>query len=129
METQPALSIDQTTDLVCHVQRSSARRGEQRSAVRYPLEVPVTFQWIERGQVRESSGRTRDVSVRGTFVRSNDCPPHGIKVTIKMTFPAMLSGRTGCINAEGFVLRVESGPVRHESGFVVESSGPRLFTR
>lgn len=129
METQPSLAIDQITDQFCHVRQSAARRGEQRSVVRYPLEVPVVFQWTERGQIRESSGRTRDVSVRGAFVLSGDCPPQGTRVAIKMNFPAVLSSRTARIRAEGFVLRVESGSAKTDTGFVVESNGPRLFTR
>lgn len=129
MEAKPAISIDHVTDRIFRLQRSPAGRREQRSAVRYPLEVPVIFQWTERGQARESSGWTRDVSVRGAFVQSADCPPYGTRVAIKMNFPAVLSRRTGCIKAEGRVLRVEGGSARRDCGFVVESNGPRLFTR
>lgn len=60
---------------------------------------------------------------------SRDCPPCGTCVAIKMNFPAAMAGRVGWINAEGLVLRIESLSVRRASGFVVESNGPRLFSR
>lgn len=105
------------------------RLAKQRTAVRYPLEVPVVFRWMERGQARESHGLTRDVSVRGAFVRSGECPPCGARVAVKMNFPATLRARAGWVEAEGLVLRVEEQASARDAGFVVESNGPRLFTR
>lgn len=129
METQSVSEIGRVDDQVYYAQGPASRRGEQRTAVRYPLEVPVVFRWTERGQVRESRGRTRDISVRGAFVLSDDCPSCGTRVAIKMNFPAAMAGRVGWINAEGLVLRIESPSARRDSGFVVESNGPRLFSR
>lgn len=102
---------------------------EQRTAVRYPLEIPVAFRWIERGQARQSRGRTRDVSVRGVFVLSSDCPPPATRVTIRMNFTATMRSRAGWLDAEGLVLRVEPHSPTCDGGFVVESCGSRLFTR
>lgn len=126
METESILSIDRAIE-----QRTQAPACEakQRSAVRYALELPVVFRWMERGQARESHGRTRDISVRGAFVLSRECPPCGARVAVKMNFPATLRGRAGWLEAEGLVLRVERQTFAGAVGFVVESSGPRLFSR
>lgn len=128
METQP-VAVGRVNDQICSTKKLPARHGEQRTAVRYPLELPLVFRWTERGQVRESRGRTRDVSVRGAFVVSGDCPPCGTRVAIKMKFPATVAGRLGPINGDGVVLRIEIPSARRDSGFVVESNGPRLFSR
>jgi hypothetical protein len=109
-----------------------ARRycGEQRTVVRYPLKVPVICTWIEGGMARKSEGCTRDVSARGAFVVSGDCPPSGANIEIKMGFLRGMRGqRVEWIDAEGAVLRVERQSPAGQGGFVVESKGARLFTR
>ena len=128
METAPIFAIAQTVEQQLPPQMAP-RRAKQRGAVRYPLEVPVVFRWMERGQARESHGLTRDVSVRAAFVLANECPPCGSRVAIRMNFPATLRARAGWIEAEGLVLRVECQAYARRGGFVVESNGPRLFTR
>jgi hypothetical protein len=109
--------------------QTAPRRPKERSAVRYPLEVPVVFRWMERGQARESQGLSRDVSVRGAFVLSRECPPCGARVVVSMNFPATLRARAGWVEAEGLVVRVERQTCMRPAGFVVEGNGPRLFTR
>ncbi len=68
MQTQTVFVAFQTKSQKHNAPGSAVRRAEQRAAVRYPLEIPVLFRWIEHGQARESRGCTRDVSVRGAFV-------------------------------------------------------------
>lgn len=128
MESESIFAVARAIEqhLPTHKAPSAAK---QRTAVRYPLEVPVVFRWIERGQSRESHGLTRDVSVRGAFVLSGECPPCGARVAVKMNFPAALRARAGWLEAEGLVLRVEKQTSARPAGFVVESNGPRLFTR
>lgn len=110
--------------------RQKRNEGEQRTVIRYALQFPVTYSWVERGLTREAKGRTRDVSVRGAYVVSKDCPPYGASLRITVSFL-----RTGgkqspqLMNAEGSVQRVERAPDAEEMGFAVESEGARLFTR
>lgn len=128
MEAESIVSIARAVDQQPPA-HSAPPLAKQRTAVRYPLEVPVVFRWMERGQARESHGLTRDVSVRGAFVLSDECPPYGARVAVRMNFPAALRARAGWLEAEGLVVRVaRQTPVR-PAGFVVESNGPRLFTR
>jgi len=104
--------------------------GEQRTAIRYPLKVPVIYRWIEGGEARKSEGCTRDVSARGAFVLSMDCPPSGAKIEVKMGFlRGMREQKVEWIDAEGAVSRVERYSSAGQGGFVVESKGARLFTR
>jgi hypothetical protein len=103
-----------------------ALRHEQRTVVRYALEIPVTYRWIDRGLQRESVGRTRDVSVRAAYIVTGQCPPYGAKIEIQMNFAGARRRGVGWANAAGSVLRVDR---LGQSGFVVESEGPRLFKR
>lgn len=129
MQGQP-ISILQTTNGTRYAQQARRNPGEQRTAVRYALQIPVTYRWIEQGTAREAGGCTRDVSVRGAYVITGDCPPCGANLWIKMSFPrGSRRGKLQWIDAEGSVVRVENPSTAQGGGFVVESQGPRLFTR
>lgn len=127
MKNWPFTTISATTGHEW-AQQSRRMRIEQRTVVRYPLEIPVVFRWIEQGLIRESEGRTRDVSVRGAFVLADDCPPCRARVEIKMSFPAgSHRERVGWVEAKGSVLRVEPEWYSGAGGFAVESEDGRLF--
>lgn len=128
MQTQPTSPGFETSGGTHDLEQPAARCGERRTAIRYPLEIPVVFRWVERGQERESHGCTRDVSVRGTFVHSGDCPPRGARVAIKLKFPALLRRRAERVDGAGLVLRVERPSAVRDGGFVIESTRGRLFT-
>lgn len=129
MQSQPISTLQTTNGTRC-AEQARRSRGEQRTAVRYALQIPVTYRWIERGAAREAEGCTRDVSVRGAYVITEECPPCGANLRIKMSFPGgSRGGRLQWIDAEGSVVRVESLSPAQGGGFVVESQGSRLFTR
>ena len=110
--------------------RKKRNEREQRTVIRYALQIPVTYSWVERGLTREAAGRTRDVSVRGAYVVSRDCPPYGASLRITMSF--LRTGRKQSpqlMDGEGSVQRVERAPDAEKIGFVVESESERLFTR
>jgi len=92
-----------------------------RKAIRFPLEALTVFWWLDRGVVKRSEGRTRDISEKGAFVLAGTCPPQGIQIGFKVSLPA-LSGfehRTR-VEADGHVLRVERAHGHEEcEGFAI----------
>lgn len=104
--------------------------GEQRGAVRYSLVLRAAYFWRHRGVPREAEGVTRDVSARGAYIDSMDCPPRGAKVEIKLTLPGGRRGRSPVLaDAEGSVLRVDEPLAGRTGGFAVKSDGLRFFSR
>lgn len=92
-----------------------------RKVMRFPLEAPTVFWWMERGTVRQSEGRTRDISEDGAFVFARTCPPRGIQIGFKVFLP-VLPGieRKTRMEADGQVVRVEQARGREEcEGFAV----------
>lgn len=92
-----------------------------RKAIRFPLEAPTLFWWLDNGIVKRSEGRTRDISEEGAFVLANACPPRGIQVGFKVFLP-VLPGieRKTRMEGEGKVLRVEYARGRKEcEGFAI----------
>lgn len=89
--------------------------------MRFPLEAPTVFWWMDRGTVRQSEGRTRDISEEGAFVLASTCPPRGIQIGFKVFLP-VLPGieRKTRMEADGQVVRVEQARGREEcEGFAV----------
>ena len=92
-----------------------------RKVMRFPLEAPTVFWWMDRGTVRRSEGRTRDISEVGAFVFASTCPPRGIQIGFKVFLP-VLPGiqRKTRMEADGQVVRVEQVRGRDEcEGFAV----------
>lgn len=100
------------------------RPGNARKAIRFPLEVPIVFWWVDRGIEKRSEGRTRDISEIGAFIFAPAYPPLGTQVCFNLLLP-MLPGleATTRVEAEGQVLRVErpSGRERRSSGFAIST--------
>jgi hypothetical protein len=98
------------------------RPGNARKAIRFPLEVPIAFWWVDRGIEKRSEGRTRDISETGAFIFAPAYPPLGTQVCFNLLLP-MLPGLEAPtrVEAEGQVLRVErpSGRERRGSGFAI----------
>lgn len=92
-----------------------------RKFIRFPLVAQTVFWWADRGTVKRSEGRTRDISEKGAFVRSSECPPKGIEIGFKVFLPPLTgSEQKTRVEAEGHVLRVEQVPGHHEcEGFAV----------
>lgn len=97
------------------------KRGHTRKAIRFPLEIPITFWWTEREIEKRGEGQTRDVSQTGAFVFAGACPPLETQIGFKFLLP----GLPGCqppteIEAEGKVLRVEPANKRERrDGFAI----------
>lgn len=92
-----------------------------RKVMRFPVEAPTVFWWMDRGTVRRSEGRTRDISEVGAFVFASTCPPRGIQIGFKVFLP-VLPGiqRKTRMEADGQVVRVEQVRGREEcEGFAV----------
>jgi len=92
-----------------------------RKFMRFPLEAPTVFWWMDRGTVRRSEGRTRDISEDGAFVFASTCPPRGIQIGFKVYLP-VLPGiqRKTRMEADGQVVRVEQVRGRDEcEGFAI----------
>ena len=84
----------------------------QRSAVRYKLQLPVIFHWNEDGEHTEG-GFTSDVALDGALINSSKCPPVGSDVWIEiLILSPVRGGQEMRIQCDGIVTRV----VSHEGG-------------
>jgi hypothetical protein len=61
-------------------------KRQRRSAVRYPLQLPVIFNWQE-GETHTGGGFTSDVSLDGALIQSAVCPPMGSELSIEILVP------------------------------------------
>jgi hypothetical protein len=95
--------------------------GHTRKAIRFPLEAPISFWWMDSGVVKRSEGKTRDVSEGGAFVLASTCPPPGIQIGFKLYLPALPgSKRKTRLEADGQVIRVKHLRGRKEcEGFAI----------
>jgi hypothetical protein len=63
---------------------------ERRRAVRFQLHAPVILEWTESsGANREEVGRTRDISILGTFVTCRTAPPTDTTVRLEVHLPPL----------------------------------------
>jgi len=92
---------------------------ELRKTSRYPLDLGVTFQWIDDGQDYLGSGSTRDISATGMFVFSEDCPPYAAQLSCEVTAPRSRSAGSLQIKTSGRVVRVEGSEGAKRGGFAV----------
>lgn len=124
------LTISSYAKTLVRFPAATSASGEQRRAVRYPLSLRAVYRWRDRGLSRQAEGVTRDVSARGAYVVSADCPPEGSKVEIRLSVSSGRRGRSPVwLDAEGSVSRVDEPPSGRKRGFAIESDGPRFFTR
>jgi hypothetical protein len=99
---------------------------ELRKAVRYRLDLPVTYRWAaELGEDRLGMGFTRDISSSALFVFSEQCPPPDAYVSCEVMLPR-LQGPGFCqIIATGRVVRIEQDVQPRVYGFAL--SGDMLL--
>ena len=73
------------------------------------MRIPVLAQWNDQaGDIRDVSGISRDVSVRGVFVVSSVQPPERAQVMIEVIVPSLTQGaKETHLSSEGIVVRVE----------------------
>jgi hypothetical protein len=60
---------------------------QRRSAVRYKLQLPVIFHWMD-GVEHTAGGFTSDVALDGALIQSAVCPPVGCDVRIEVLIPS-----------------------------------------
>jgi hypothetical protein len=87
----------------------TSRTAERRTALRYPLRLPVVFSWQdERGRIQGSDGYCRDLGSRGLYIHSEVIPPLGVAVEMNVFLPRPgRSARPSEIHAIGRVVRSE----------------------
>lgn len=92
------------------VEASSRTSSQRRTAVRYSLQAPVEFCWIDgKGTTSHGKGRTQDVSTKGIRIVCSASPPVGACVAMNVDIP--LPGgniQTLRIEIEGHVVRIQS---------------------
>jgi len=95
---------------------------DHRLTLRYALHTPVDFTWLDEKSVRrEGRGYSRDISAKGAYLITVDCPSPGATVTLTVHFPATSDGGPVLrMEAKGRVLRVEE-TARSWSGFAMHN--------
>ena len=90
-----------------------------RSARRYELSAPVSFSWsIRGGPVQTAEGLTREISHRGVWIWTKNCPP--VEALIQMTVSLPRINGSVCamsIAGEGIVVRVQTNNMTMTSRF------------
>src|ERR1700722_6263433 len=97
----------------------TSRVAERRTALRYPLRLPVVFSWQdERGRIQGSDGYCRDLGSRGIYVLCGSVPPLGVAVEMNVFLPRPEhSSRPSEIHAIGRVVRSEPAASHQCCGF------------
>lgn len=98
----------------------ASRVAERRTALRYPLRLPVVFSWQdEDGHIQGCDGYSRDLGSRGIYVYAELVPPLGVSVEMNVFLPRPEhSARPSEIHAIGRVVRSERhGAPNHGNGF------------
>ena len=93
---------------------------ELRKAVRYRLDLPVTYRWTgPSGRARLGMGFTRDISSAAMFVLCDHCPPADAVVSCEVMLSRPQSQGYCQIIASGRVLRTEKNDQRRVFGFAL----------
>lgn len=106
-----------------------SRVAERRTALRYPLRLPVVFSWQdEAGRMQGCDGYCRDLGSRGIYVQAESVPPLGVSVEMNVFLPRPEhSDRPSEIHAIGRVVRSEHAATASEScGFAAMNHTTRL---
>jgi PilZ domain len=86
------LSLSQTPALTRFAKLSETHR-DQRSHRRYPINLEVEYELLNRGRVeRLGSGTTLDISTGGVLFEANDALPRAGRIELMMTWPFSLEG-------------------------------------
>jgi hypothetical protein len=108
---------------------SWSRVAERRTALRYPLRLPVVFSWQDdAGHVQGCDGYCRDLGSRGIYVQAELVPPLGVSVEMNVFLPRPEhSARPSEIHAIGRVVRSECRTTTSEcAGFAAMNHTTRL---
>src|SRR6202161_887009 len=102
----------------------SSRVAERRTALRYPLRLPVVFSWQDDvGRVHGCDGYCRDLGSRGIYVTPHLVPPRRASVEPNVFLPRPgHSTRPSEIHAIGRVARSEQKtPASEIAGFAAQN--------
>ena len=100
---------------------------ERRNAVRYQLQIPAVFRWInDAGVSREGRGVTRDISDFGTYVYSSTIPPLSAEVNIEITRAGESGAKRPLLTGRMKVMRVEDSQ-EGGLGFSLTGGAFRLY--
>jgi hypothetical protein len=88
---------------------SSGECLERREQTRYGLRAIVDFEWRDaEGVSHRGQGLTRDISIKGMFIRSDSQPPAKTDLHLELSFRSVAGAFTNLrMNAEALVIRVE----------------------
>jgi hypothetical protein len=106
-----------------------SRIAERRTALRYPLRLPVVFSWQdEAGRVHGCDGYCRDLGSRGIYVTAQLVPPLGASVEMNVFLPRPgHATRPSEIHAIGRVIRSDQQtPASEVPGFAAMNHTTRL---
>jgi hypothetical protein len=90
--------------------RSNGSGGvDRRTALRYPLRLPVVFTWQdESGRNQGCEGYCRDLGSRGIYIHCEQLPPLGVAIEMDVFLPRIRqSARASEIHAIGRVVRAD----------------------
>jgi len=108
----------------------TSRVAERRTALRYPLRLPVVFSWQdEDGRIQGCDGYSRDLGSRGIYVYAEQVPPLGVSVEMNVFLPRPEhSCRPSEIRAVGRVVRSErqGASTRGGNGFAAMNHTTQL---
>ena len=101
---------------------------ELRSAVRYPIRASVVFTWRGPRGPLQAAGVTRDISIRGIYIRTPTSPPDAVALQMEIFLPSLESeGKLLRVLGKGQVVRVDQSSADDaQSGFAALLQGPRL---
>ena len=82
---------------------------DRRKHERYDLQVPLSFSWKDLRKIRQRhEGLLSNISGGGLFILTDDPPPKGSRVHVRVSIPTVSPGRELIIRATGKVVRLES---------------------
>ncbi len=112
-------------------QRAPGPMRDPRQAVRYTLETQVVFEWSDnRGLLRQSRGRTRDISPKGAYIIAACSPPLGITLAMSFYLPTLMGEpRPVQVQAQCRVMRIDRSGAGQCAGFSVENIRTTLCAR
>lgn len=86
----------------------SGTRLDARQNPRFSISAPILFSWREHDRIRDESGITRNVSIKGIAVSTSECPTLNSTVDFELRLPKFDRHRFGLtIKAQGRVIRIE----------------------
>jgi PilZ domain len=96
----------------------SGTRLDARQNPRFNIAAPILFSWHEGGSVHDESGVTQNLSIKGMFVSSSECPPPDSIVDFELQLPRFGPQKTALtIKAQARVTRVEFSLGSSPAGF------------